>query len=151
MKQFYVYILASASGVMYVGFTNDLERRVHEHKLKLVPGFSAQYNVDRLVHYEVFERAIDGITREKQLKGWSRAKKRDLVSQHNVRWHDLSEDWDDTINVTGTMSHADAPAPTTARHPEPMTTRHPEPARDLGVKEAVSDTEILRSPEAPSG
>ena len=72
-RQFYVYILASRKhGTLYVGITNDLIRRVHEHKLKLVRGFSKKYGVNKLVYFEVFEDAISAITREKQLKKWRR-------------------------------------------------------------------------------
>ena len=64
-RQFYVYILASVSRTLYIGFTNDLEKRVWEHKIKAVSGFSARYNISRLVYYELFDRADDGIAREK--------------------------------------------------------------------------------------
>jgi putative endonuclease len=93
MRQFYVYILASRNGVLYIGLTNDLERRVCEHKQKLVPGFTAKYNVDRLVYYEVFPTAADAINAEKKLKGWTRRKKIELVESQNPKWRDLSEDF----------------------------------------------------------
>jgi putative endonuclease len=89
-RQFYVYILASISGTLYIGFTSDLEKRVWEHKTKAMSGFSGKYNVNRPVHYEEFARADDGIAREKQLKRWSRVKKVRLIEQGNPGWADLS-------------------------------------------------------------
>jgi len=92
MKGGFVYILASKSGVLYVGVTNRLRRRVAEHRLKLVEGFSARYNVNRLVYYEKFEDIRNAIAREKQIKGWLRAKKIALIESANPRWKDLAED-----------------------------------------------------------
>ncbi len=89
MKTYCVYILASASGVLYVGVTNSLMRRVWEHKQKLVPGFTAQYNVTKLVYYEVFDDVRAAIQREKQVKRWSRAKKVSLIEEKNAKWLDL--------------------------------------------------------------
>ena len=79
MKNYYVYILASKSRTLYTGITNDLERRVVEHRRKLVPGFTARYNINRLVYFEVFHDALDAIAREKQIKGWNRMKKVALI------------------------------------------------------------------------
>ena len=93
MKQFYVYIMASRSGVLYVGMTNDLERRVAEHKDKLTPGFTATYNVNLLVFFETFPTALQAIEAEKKIKGWRREKKVKLVESNNPTWRDLSEDW----------------------------------------------------------
>ena len=78
---------------MYVGITNNLERRVIEHKQKLVMGFTKKYHVGKLVYYEETTDVNAAIAREKQLKGWLRAKKNLLVSSMNPDWHDLSEDW----------------------------------------------------------
>ena len=94
MKQFYVYIMASEMHTLYTGMTNDLERRVYEHKHKLVPGFTSKYNITRLVYYEEYPTAKDAIYREKQIKGWLRAKKTALVESMNPTWKDLSEGWD---------------------------------------------------------
>jgi putative endonuclease len=88
-----VYILASHSGTLYIGVTNNLERRVFEHKQHVVPGFTRQYGVDRLVYFERFVDIHDAIAREKQLKGWRRAKKIALFEQVNPSWVDLSKDW----------------------------------------------------------
>ena len=79
MKTYYVYILASASRTLYVGVTNNLERRVLEHRRKLIPGFTARYNINRLVHFEVFGDIRAAIGREKQIKGWLRSKKIALI------------------------------------------------------------------------
>ncbi|MCS6829480.1 MAG: GIY-YIG nuclease family protein [bacterium] len=93
MRRYYVYILSSKSRVLYTGITSDLYRRIWEHKQKLVPGFTARYNVNRLVYYEEFSRVSDAIAREKQIKGWLRCKKTALIEAHNPQWMDLSEGW----------------------------------------------------------
>ncbi|HEV2349424.1 MAG TPA: GIY-YIG nuclease family protein [Terriglobia bacterium] len=93
MKTYYVYILASKSRTLYTGVTNNLERRVVEHRRKLVPGFTARYNINRLVFFEVFHDALDAIAREKQIKAWSRIKKIALIESTNRDWKDLSDGW----------------------------------------------------------
>ncbi len=93
MRQYYVYIMAGKSAVLYVGVTNDVERRVLEHKRKLIEGFTSKYNLDRLVYYETFRDIRDAIGREKQIKGWLRAKKIVLIESTNPEWKDLSEGW----------------------------------------------------------
>lgn len=93
MREYYVYILASASRVLYIGVTNDLERRLWEHRQKLIPGFTKKYNVTRLVYFEDFRDVRDAIAREKQLKGWRREKKTTLIESMNPTWRDLSRDW----------------------------------------------------------
>lgn len=86
----YVYILTNKhNNVLYTGVTNDLIRRVYEHKSKLVAGFTQKYNVDRLVYYEVCESIVAAIEREKQIKGWKRKKKQDLINALNPEWNDL--------------------------------------------------------------
>ena len=87
-----VYILASKSGVLYTGVTNRLDRRFIEHRSKLAHGFTAQYNVTRLVHYESFGDIRAAIAREKQIKGWLRKKKIALIEATNPSWCDLAED-----------------------------------------------------------
>jgi putative endonuclease len=89
MKTYCIYILASASGVLYVGVTNSLMRRVWQHKQKLIPGFTSEYNVTKLVYCEVFEDVRAAIQREKQIKRWSRAKKVSLIEKKNPKWLDL--------------------------------------------------------------
>ena len=94
MKAYYVYILTNFSNkVMYIGVTNDLQRRLYEHKNKLLAGFTKQYNVHKLVYYEYTMDVNAAIAREKQLKGWNRSKKNSLVETMNPEWRDLSEDW----------------------------------------------------------
>lgn len=89
-RESYVYLLANKhNNVLYTGVTNDLIRRVYEHKNKLVAGFTKKYNVDRLVYYEVCGEIVVAIEREKQIKGWSRKKKHDLINATNPNWNDL--------------------------------------------------------------
>jgi putative endonuclease len=86
---YYVYILSSTNGVLYVGMTNDLVRRVSQHKQREIPGFSKRYNVDRLVYFEHTHHVDAAIAREKQIKGWVRQKKVALIESRNPRWVDL--------------------------------------------------------------
>jgi len=90
---YYVYIMASASRTLYTGVTSNLERRVLQHRRKLLGGFTAQYNINRLVYYEVSSEIIAAITREKQIKSWSREKKIALIESTNRDWKDLSTSW----------------------------------------------------------
>lgn len=90
MNQYYVYILSNKTdSTIYVGVTNDLIRRIYEHKNKLIDGFTKRYNVDKLVYFEVFDSIEEAIKREKQLKAGSRQKKNDLINQNNLHWDDL--------------------------------------------------------------
>ena len=92
MKQFYVYIICSKrNGTLYIGITGDLNRRIYEHKNKLIEGFTKRYSVNRLVYFEMFESATDAIKREKQLKRWNRAWKLALIEKLNPEWIDLYE------------------------------------------------------------
>jgi putative endonuclease len=93
MNEYYVYIMGNKSGTLYAGVTNDLQRRVYEHKKKLVEGFSKKYNITRLVYYEVTTDISAAIAREKQIKGWLRARKIVLIESINPNWRDLSEEW----------------------------------------------------------
>ena len=91
---YYVYILTNQTdNVMYIGVTNDLERRLYEHKHHLIEGFTRNYRVDKLVYFEETSDVMAAIEREKQLKKWRRAKKNALVQQTNPLWRDLSLDW----------------------------------------------------------
>lgn len=92
-RDYFVYILASKGRTLYVGMTSNLERRVYEHKHKMMPGFTSKYNVDRLVHIEVFSDVNDAIRREKEIKAWARAKKIALIEVDNPTWRDLSVEW----------------------------------------------------------
>jgi len=88
-----VYIIAGKSRVLYIGMTNNLERRVYEHKNDLVEGFSKKYRCHRLVYCELFDEVLKAIDREKQLKRWSRAKKIWLIERQNPAWEDLAAEW----------------------------------------------------------
>lgn len=90
----YVYILGSKSLALYIGVTNDLERRMYEHKTKAVPGFTARYNIDRLLFFEEGDM-VAAIEREKKLKKLLRAQKLELIAKENPRFRDLAEDWFD--------------------------------------------------------
>ncbi len=91
-RHYYVYIMTNKKNtVLYTGVTNNLRRRVYEHKEKLIKGFTKKYNITKLVYCEVFDRIGDAITREKQIKGGSRQKKIDLINSMNKDWRDLYE------------------------------------------------------------
>lgn len=94
MKHYYVYIMANHSRTLYTGVTNDLPRQVHEHKQKLIPGFTQKYNLTRLVWYEETPDVRAAIGREKQIQGWLRAKKIALIEAANPAWRDLSAEWE---------------------------------------------------------
>jgi len=94
MKTYYVYIMASQSRTLYVGVTSNLERRVQEHKQKVSTGsFTSHYNITKLVWYAETNEVIEAIAKEKEIKGWIRARKRALIQENNPEWRDLSEDW----------------------------------------------------------
>jgi putative endonuclease len=90
---YHVYILASATGVLYTGVTNQLERRTFQHKQKIVPGFTKQHEVDRLVYFEPFQDVRSAIAREKQIKRWRREKKLNLIHGLNPEMRDLADDF----------------------------------------------------------
>ena len=90
IMSYYVYILASRKdGATYIGVTNDLVRRVYEHRIKAVPGFSSRYNITRLVWFEIYDDPISAISREKELKKWKR--KVEMIEAQNPEWEDLYE------------------------------------------------------------
>ena len=90
--QYYVYILTNKSNhVLYIGMTNDLKRRIYEHKNKVIEGFTSKYNVNKLVYFECTNDAKSAIEREKVLKKWARIKKCNLIEMQNPAWQDLSE------------------------------------------------------------
>jgi putative endonuclease len=90
MKTYHVYIMASASRVLYIGVTGDLLRRVREHKEMRIPGFTTRYRVTELVYFEPFGDIRIAIAREKQIKGWLRTRKIALIDSFNPRWRDLA-------------------------------------------------------------
>lgn len=92
-KKYYVYIMTNRSRTLYTGVTGDLLRRVYEHKNKLIKGFTSKYNIQYRVYYEMTSSIDSAIEREKQIKGWLRAKKIALVDSLNPEWKDLSDEW----------------------------------------------------------
>lgn len=90
---FFVYILGNGRGILYTGVTNDLERRIYEHKSKLVKGFTSKYGVDQLLYFEAFDSIEEAIKGEKRIKGWVRKKKLQLIRSINPTFRDLTEDW----------------------------------------------------------
>jgi putative endonuclease len=104
MQRYYVYIMASKSRVLYVGITNDVRRRVWEHKKDANPGFTSNYRIHRLVYFESFKYVGNAIAREKRIKGWLREKKVALIRSVNPTWEDLSAAWFDAINLKPDVS-----------------------------------------------
>jgi len=92
-ETFFVYIMASRSRVLYVGVTRDLDRRVFEHRLGCRPGFTKRFCVTRLVYFESTPDVRSAIAREKQIKGWSRSRKLELINSTNPEWRDLTVSW----------------------------------------------------------
>jgi putative endonuclease len=91
--RFWVYIVASKNGTIYTGMTNNLDRRVSEHKQHLISGFTAKYDCSRLVCFEEHSAPRSAIAREKQIKGWLRSKKIALIESANPHWNDLAQNW----------------------------------------------------------
>jgi len=91
---YYVYVMTNPNATtLYMGVTNNLERRVYEHRMKLVDGFTRRYNLTILAYFEEGNDVLSAIAREKQLKGWLRLKKVELIESVNPEWRDLSEEW----------------------------------------------------------
>lgn len=100
IHQYFVYILASkANGTLYIGVTNDLERRVLEHKSGVIKGFTSKYRVNKLVYYESFQFIEEAIQREKRLKNWNRNWKIQLIEKENKNWKNLAIDWCDNYQM----------------------------------------------------
>ena len=94
IHQYYVYILChKKNGVLYIGMTNNLERRMFEHKNKLVEGFTEKYSLSKLVYFDMYPQVKDAILREKRLKKWKRQWKINLIEEDNPNWNDLAFDW----------------------------------------------------------
>ena len=96
----FVYMLGSRSGVLYIGVTNNLERRLSEHKAAQVKGFTKKYRVNRLLWYERYDRIEDAIAREKQMKNWRRDKKARLIERDNPDYADISQEWYESAGNT---------------------------------------------------
>ena len=98
IHQYYVYILASKiRGTLYIGITNDLQRRIFEHKTGIKKGFTQKYQINRLVYFETFQSVKEATNREKNLKKWKRDWKIRLIEEENKKWLDLSYNWYDDI------------------------------------------------------
>ena len=91
--QYFVYIMTNTSRTLYTGVTNDLVRRIYEHKNKIIPGFTSRYNISELVYFEETSDVQTALAREKEIKGWRRAKKTRLIDSINPKWLDLSAAW----------------------------------------------------------
>ena len=92
-RRYYVYLFSNRTRTLYVGVTNDLQRRIYEHKSRLVEGFTKRYYLNYLVYFEETTDVASAIAREKQIKSWRRAKKIDLMESTNPQWKDLSLEW----------------------------------------------------------
>jgi len=90
-SSYFIYIISSFSGVLYIGVTNNLQRRIYEHKQELIEGFSKKYKCKKLVYFEEYKDIKQAISREKQLKNWNRKKKELLIKKFNPEFKDLSE------------------------------------------------------------
>ena len=101
--KYWFYIVASKTGTLYSGMTNDIEERVFQHKNKLIEGFTTRYGCDRLVHFESFDDVRKAIDREKEVKGWSRKKKIGLIESLNPRWEDLALNWGSPMLMNGVL------------------------------------------------
>jgi len=103
-KSYYTYIVASRSRTLYIGVTSNLEQRIWQHKNKAYEGFTASYNCNRLVWFEPYSNVGAAIAREKELKGWRRARKIELIEENNTSWGALSESWGRPIVATADPS-----------------------------------------------
>lgn len=90
---YYVYILTNKSNTLYTGVTNNLEKRVEEHRLKLIPGFTSLYNINKLIYFDAFYDVNEAIAAEKRIKGWTRKKKIALIKTINPKFKDLQKDF----------------------------------------------------------
>ncbi len=93
IRSYFVYIMTNRSGALYTGVSSDLTKRVPQHRSGTVPGFTSRYRVDRLVWFDVTSDVLSAIAKEKQIKGWRRARKFELIRATNPNWLDLAEDW----------------------------------------------------------
>ncbi len=126
-RSYFVYIMGSLSGTLYIGMTSRPEKRVFQHKEHASAGFTSQYDVDRLLYWESFDDVLNAIDREKQIKGWRRSKKIALIESMNPHWVDLSRDW--YASMKDCSASRDASTPTgrsqaPAQPPLSMTLRH---------------------------
>jgi putative endonuclease len=92
-KQYFVYIMSNTSKTLYIGVTNDIDRRLYEHRNMIADGFTKRYHITKLVYFEIFSDVKQAISRETVLKGWLRKKKVALIASMNPKWEDLSKQW----------------------------------------------------------
>ena len=97
MDRYFVYIMSSYRGTLYVGVTNDLPRRVHQHRSGYRSGFTKKYHITKLVYYEATSEVFSVIASEKHIKGWIKKKKVELIESTNPGWTDIAETWDDRL------------------------------------------------------
>jgi len=124
-RSYSVYIMGSLSGTLYIGFTGNLHKRVFQHKFHQMEGFTNKYDVERLVYWASYDDVHKAIAREKQLKGWSRAKKIVLIESRNPHWLDLAKEWYPWMETSGARRDASTPedCPSDAPPPLSMTER----------------------------
>src|SRR5712691_4360855 len=121
VKRYWVYIMSGRTRVLYIGVSNDLERRDYEHKHKLVAGFTSKYRLDRLVYFEEHADIRVAIEREKQIKSWRREKKLALIESVNLNWRDLSLDWGpEMVRAEGGKDESLRVDPSTTRQKKPL-------------------------------
>ncbi|HBU07370.1 MAG TPA: hypothetical protein DEB09_04800 [Candidatus Magasanikbacteria bacterium] len=99
VNEYYIYIMASKSGTLYTGQTDNIVSRVYEHKNKIIEGFTKKYNCNRLVYYEIYKTRTEALQRETQIKSYNRQKKQELIKLINPEWKDLASDWYNDLNV----------------------------------------------------
>jgi putative endonuclease len=116
-RTYYVYIMGSFSGTLYIGMTNNLRKRVFEHKFHRIEGFTDHYDVVRLLYWESFDEVHKAIGREKQLKGWRRSKKITLIQKQNPHWVDLAREWYPWMKDSDSGRGASTPSAGSLRSP----------------------------------
>ena len=115
--RFFVYIMSSKSRRIYTGVTNNIERRVRQHKAGEIEGFTQRYKINRLVFYQRFQYVGNAIRREKEIKGWDRAKRVALIERENPTWDDLADDWGKPIELLTPIAVQGKADPSVARRP----------------------------------
>jgi putative endonuclease len=119
-RSYSVYILSSLSGTLYIGFTGNLHKRIFEHKFHQKEGFTNKYDVERLLYWASFDDVHLAIAREKQLKGWSRAKKIVLIESQNPHWVDLAKEWYPWMENSSAHRDASTPKNRPSDDPSPL-------------------------------
>jgi putative endonuclease len=121
---YYVYLLASRKGgALYIGVTNDLVRRIYEHRSKAAASFTSRYNVTKLVWFEIYDDPISAISQEKEIKKWRRAWKVALIERDNPDWKDCTAASHNNIGIPGSLACGERPGMTTATYPAAFSSR----------------------------